>query len=129
VESIRCEAPGIQVVAWGSSLDLHVVMDLMHLCIREYLCCPFRQNELLDAVARCRTALQETPPLFRSTHEVFTFVPAKPGVGCSTLALNMSAAMANDCGKRTLLADFDLTSGMQRFMVGLGDGFSVIDAV
>jgi pilus assembly protein CpaE len=129
VDIIRREAPGIHVIAWGSSLDLQVVIDLMHLGIREYLCYPFRQPELVDALARCRAALEETPLLFRSTHEVFTFVPAKPGVGSSTIALNVSAAMANDFGKRTLLADFDLTSGMQRFMSGLGQGFSVIDAM
>jgi len=129
LESIRREAPGIQVIAWGSSLDLEIVVDLMHLGIRDYLCYPFRQRELLDAVGRCRAALQETPPAFRSTPDVFTFVPAKPGVGCSTIALNVTAAIANNFGRRTLLADFDLTSGMQRFMSGLGEGFSVIDAV
>jgi pilus assembly protein CpaE len=129
VDIIRREIPGIQVIAWGSSLGLDVVIDLMHLGIREYLCYPFRQPELVDALARCRAALDETPVLFRSTHEVFTFVPAKAGVGSSTIALNVSAAMANDFGKRTLLADFDLTSGIQRFMSGLGQGFSVIDAI
>lgn len=129
LEMIRREAPGIQVIAWGSSLELPVVIDLMHLGIREYLCYPFRPSEVAEAIARCRLVLEEAPPAFRSTHEVFTFVPAKPGVGCSTIALNVCAAIANDCSKKTLLADFDLTSGMLRFMAGLGEGFSVIDAV
>jgi DNA-binding NtrC family response regulator len=75
MDSIRRDAPGTQVIAWGSSLDVHVVIDLMHLGIREYLCYPFRQRDLGDAIARCSVVLEETPPVFRSTHEVFSFVP------------------------------------------------------
>jgi hypothetical protein len=51
MDSIRRDAPGTQVIAWGSSLDVHVVIDLMHLGIREYLCYPFRQRDLGDAIA------------------------------------------------------------------------------
>jgi pilus assembly protein CpaE len=129
VDQIRKEAHGIQVIALGTSVDADVLLELMQLGIREFLCQPFEQDKVEHAIARCRAILEETPPVFRSTNEVFTFIPAKSGVGCSTIALNVGAAIANQFGKRVLLADFDLNSGMQRFLLGLGDGYSVTDAV
>ncbi|HTB12956.1 MAG TPA: AAA family ATPase, partial [Bryobacteraceae bacterium] len=51
------------------------------------------------------------------------------GVGTSTLALNVSAALARRPNTRVLLSDFDLNSGMVRFLLNLRNEYSVIDAV
>ncbi len=42
---------------------------------------------------------------------MLTFLPSKAGSGCSTVALNVAAALANDLGKRTLLMEGDRRSG------------------
>ena len=50
-------------------------------------------------------------------------------MGASTIAANVSAALARRPNTRVLLSDFDLSSGMLRFMLKLNNGFSVPDAI
>jgi pilus assembly protein CpaE len=73
--------------------------------------------------------LERTPPKHESTTQIFTFLPSKAGVGTSTLALNIAAAMAGNLKQRTLLSDFDLSSGMMRFFLKLKNNHSIIDAI
>ena len=60
---------------------------------------------------------------------MFAFLPSKAGVGASTLALNISAALARRGDGRVLLSDFDLSSGMLRFMLKLQNEYCVLDAM
>jgi Flp pilus assembly CpaE family ATPase len=50
-------------------------------------------------------------------------------VGTTTLALNISAALARGKDVSVLLSDFDLNSGMLRFLLKLKTEYSLIDAV
>jgi len=56
-------------------------------------------------------------------------LPSKAGVGTSTIAANVSAALARRPNTHVLLSDFDLSSGMLRFMLKLTNEFSVPDAL
>ena len=80
--------------------------------------------------ATVKALLERKPATHGATTQVFSFLPSKAGVGTSTLALNVSAALARRPNTRVLLSDFDLNSGMVRFLLNLrNDGYSVIDAV
>ena len=59
--------------------------------------------------------------------KVLCFLPSKPGVGASTVAINTAAALAG-AGSKVLLVDGDLTSGMVRFMLKLQNPASIRDA-
>ena len=52
----------------------------------------------------------------RHIENLIAFLPAKAGVGSSTVAMNMAAAMAA-AGKTVLLIDADLRSGVLSFML------------
>jgi pilus assembly protein CpaE len=71
----------------------------------------------------------EQRPVDHATDEIFSFLPSKAGVGASTIALNVSAALARRPNTRVLLSDFDLNSGMIRFMLKLSNTHSVLEAV
>ena len=60
---------------------------------------------------------------------IYTFLPAKPGAGATTLAVNAAAAAARLSGQRTLLLDFDFRLGMSSFLLKLQGQLSVIDAL
>jgi pilus assembly protein CpaE len=64
-----------------------------------------------------------------TSNQIFSFLPSKAGTGTSTLALNVASALARDPGGRVVLSDFDLNSGMTRFLLRLQNTFSVLDAV
>jgi Mrp family chromosome partitioning ATPase len=52
---------------------------------------------------------------------VIAFLPSKPGSGCSTVALNTAAALANDLKQRTLLVEADRRSGALSILLDVED--------
>ncbi|MBL8176238.1 MAG: hypothetical protein JNK48_16285 [Bryobacterales bacterium] len=122
--------PGLQVVALGGGCDASLLMRLMHLGLRELLYPPFDKSLFLETLARLRQQARETPAAAQETTDlVYGFLPAKAGCGCSTLAMNAAVAMGRMLEGQVLLADFDINSGIARFLLKLSSGFSVQDAL
>lgn len=49
---------------------------------------------------------------------LYCFLPAKAGGGCSTIVMNTASALAREQGKRVLVLDADLRSGIQAILLG-----------
>jgi Flp pilus assembly CpaE family ATPase len=60
---------------------------------------------------------------------VIVFLPAKAGSGASTLALNVTGALANKCAKSAVLIEADLHSGPAGMYLNLKPAHSVVDAL
>jgi pilus assembly protein CpaE len=129
VELLEAEASHVQVVAFDRRMDLAVVRESMRIGIREFLVDPFERSSVREALERLQKLLERRPAAYGATNEIFSFLPSKAGVGASTIALNVSAAMARTPDTRVLLSDFDLNSGMIRFMLKLSNTHSVMEAV
>jgi len=125
-EAVQAELPGVQVIAFGTGWQSKTLLELMRAGVREFVAIPEGLLELRNTLARVSTALERTPPAVPFTEEVLAFLPSKPGVGCSTVALNTSMALAADA--RVLLADFDLNCGVLAFMLHLDASYSLVDA-
>jgi len=117
---------GVPVVAFGRDSSQQILIELMKVGIREFVTLPFEPQALQDLADRLQDVLSKTPPSFDTTDLTFSFLPAKPGVGASTLALNVSVAMSRHT--KVFLADFDLNSGLIAFMLKIGAEFSLVDA-
>src|ERR1700736_1045265 len=128
VREIEKNTPGVQVVALGRRCDSQVLLDLMRAGIREYASLPFDRQGIKEALERIGAVLEAKPPSIACTDNVFAFLPSKAGVGTSTIALNASVALARLPDTHVLLSDFDLNSGMMRFMLKLDNGYGVTDA-
>jgi pilus assembly protein CpaE len=126
--AINEAAPGTQVIAFDHACAPNMLLDLMRAGIREFVAVPDALGELGNGLGRVMAALERTPPTIPVTEEVIAFLPAKPGVGCSTVALNTSVALAAQPGTRVLLADFDLNCGIIAFMLHLDPDRSLLDA-
>ena len=61
--------------------------------------------------------------------KVIGFLSAKGGCGATTLACHIAADLKRQTGKRVLLADLDLTSGMVGFLMKVASNYSILDAV
>lgn len=68
-----------------------------------------------ELATHVRRALEEQRP--GVSESLFSFLPAKAGCGASTVVLNTAAALAA-LGKRVLVIDADLRSGIQAVMLG-----------
>jgi pilus assembly protein CpaE len=120
---------GMQIIAIHRTCDAKLLRETMRVGVREFLAEPFERSLLMDSIDHVKTLLERRPPTHGATTQVFSFLPSKAGVGTSTLALNISASMSRRPNTRVLLSDFDLNSGMMRFLLNLRNEYSVIDAV
>ena len=120
---------GAQVVVLSDARDPQVLLESMKVGIREFLSLPLDPDRLNEAVCRITEMLERKPLAFKSTDAVFSFLPAKPGDGASTVTLNICAAIARRAHGETLLADFDLNLGMVSFLLKITNGHSVLDAL
>lgn len=120
--------PGVQQVAITRKVNPQDLIELMRVGVREFLACPFGEKELYDAYARIKDALAKRPIQSTESEFVYSFLPAKPGVGASTIAMNVAHSCSALGNCKALLADLDLNSGMQRFMLKLDNDYCLTDA-
>jgi len=125
---VEKNTPGVQLVAISRFCDPQILLEVMRAGIREFASLPFDRQTLTDALLRTKDALEKRPAELGATDQVFAFLPSKAGVGTSTIALNVSVAMSRLPNVNVLLSDFDLNSGMIRFMLKLDNGYCVTDA-
>lgn len=121
--------PGFPIITIGGPDSLNLLPDLMHLGIRDHLVPPFDGPSLADAVSAARRRLDTHPFATVRSADLYSFLPAKPGVGTSTIALSTSCAAAENLGFRTLLLDCDLAAGAIKFLLKLGNTASLVDAL
>ena len=122
--------PGLPVIGVGRDEDpLRLIPKLMHLGIREFVSSPVTQEKLKEVIASTEAQLSRHPaPLVRLA-ELNAFLPAKAGVGASTIAISTSCALADELGVRTILLDCDLAAGVTKFLLKLGTGASIVNAM
>lgn len=125
---VEKNTPGVQVVAVSRFCDPQILLEVMRAGIREFASLPFDRQTLTEGLMRLKNALDAKPPEIETTDQVFSFLPSKAGVGTSTLALNTARAMSRLPDTSVLLSDFDLNSGMMRFMMKLDNPYCVTDA-
>jgi pilus assembly protein CpaE len=121
--------PDLPIVAVGRHLELEVMPKLMHLGVREYLTLPIDVPRLAGVLDSVERQLRKHPLRLVGLGDLYTFLPAKPGVGCSTIAVSTSCALADDLGARTLLIDCDFAAGPIKFLLKMGNSSSLQDAL
>jgi pilus assembly protein CpaE len=126
---LEAELMQVQVVAVHSAATPEALREIMRLGIRESLWEPFDERAIMESLSHVKEMLDRRPSQHDVASQLFSFLPSKAGVGTSTIALNVSASLARRPDTSALLADFDLNSGMIRFMLQLQNTFSVTDAV
>ncbi len=129
IHILEVEGSPLQIVGFGRKLDPAVLRETMRAGVREFLAEPFEARTVIETLASIKAQFDKRPAVYASTNQIFTFLPSKAGVGTSTIAANVSAALARRPATHVLLADFDLSSGMLRFMLKLTNEFSVPDAL
>jgi MinD-like ATPase involved in chromosome partitioning or flagellar assembly len=79
-------------------------------------------------LARLSAHLAIHPPQVGNLGKIWAFMPAKGGVGASTIAANTIYSVAEKGSTKVLLADFDASSGVTGFAFNVEHGYSVSDA-
>jgi pilus assembly protein CpaE len=129
IQYLEKESEDAQIIGIHRASDPQVLRTMMRLGVREFATFPFEQQALSECLRHAATRLGNKPAGYEATSQIFSFLPSKAGVGTSTLALNVASAVARETKSRVLLSDFDMNSGMMRFLLKLQNTYSVLDAV
>src|SRR5215203_1122366 len=123
LSTLRRQHPTTGVVIVAARLDPMLMLEAMRAGVSEWVANPVTAADLLAAVERVsslRTAGVQG--------QVFAFIGAKGGVGTTTLAVNVAAALARASEERTLLIDLHLAYGDAAVFLGAEPRFSVVAA-
>jgi Flp pilus assembly CpaE family ATPase len=124
---VRRTYPNLPVVALYTegNLGASALLPFMRAGVREVISLPLDRQEVREVIDRLYA--MPANDAIPKTGKVLCFLPSKPGVGASTVAINTAAALARE-GSKVLLVDGDLTSGMVRFMLKLQNPASLREA-
>jgi pilus assembly protein CpaE len=125
---ITKEFPAIQQVALHSSQEPWVFRHVLSLRMRELLVSPVSPEELAHSLDQLALHLDAHPADIGSTKKFFAFLPAKGGVGASSIAANATWALTKVPETKVLLADFDMHSGSVGFLFDRDHEYSINDA-
>jgi pilus assembly protein CpaE len=125
---LDADFPAVQRVAIHSSQEPAVFRFALRLRMQELLVPPFDAAHLAQTLELVAQEIEANPAIVSSTDRFYAFVPAKAGVGASTVAANATWAFSEAPGSNILLADFDVCSGMTGFMFNVEHEFSIGDA-
>jgi pilus assembly protein CpaE len=101
-----------------------LMLEAMRAGVSEWVANPVTAADLVGAVERVSSTRA-----MGVQGQVFAFVGAKGGVGTTTLAVNVAAALARASEERTLLIDLHLAYGDAAVFLGAEPRFSVVDAL
>jgi len=118
--------PQVSVVAVRSGHTKDDLIQLMQLGIREVVSDPAHPGEVSGAYMR---ALRKIGTSRSTTGHIYAFLPAKPGAGATTIAIQTAWTAARLLGGRTLMLDFDLRLGITSFLMKLDGRHCVQDAL
>src|SRR5579872_4643363 len=121
--------PDLPIITLSTHKDETLLVKLMHFGVREHLTSPISREAIEEAVRSSQERLKIQPVAASRLADLYTFLPAKAGVGASTIALSVSCAVAEDVGARTLFVDCDLAAGAVQFLLKLGKSASIVDAL
>ncbi|MFW6068377.1 MAG: response regulator [Chloroflexota bacterium] len=142
-QAIVEHVPSTQIIIMSVQSEADYLRRAMLAGARDFLMKPFSGDELVSAIRRVNTmrpARREAPqPAVRERAEQAGRAPAPPqeakivsvyspkgGSGCSTIAVNMAVALA-DQGHRTLLIDGSFQFGDVAIMLDLKPSTSIAD--
>jgi pilus assembly protein CpaE len=128
IATLEEEAPGVQVIGISRHCDASLLLEVMRLGIREFLSLPFQTGAIHEMLLRVYETIEKRPASVHSTEEVYSFLPAKQGVGATTLAVHSAFAFGRLPDAAPLLLDFDLNSGIIGFLLRLENARSILDA-
>ncbi len=126
LREIRARAPHTKIVALHHTADAQWILESLRGGAAEFVHGPMSET-LLPALARIgQSGAENGSP--RKKGKLLAFLSAKGGCGATTVACHVAVELHRQTRSNVLMADFDLTSGLVRFLMKASGDYSVIDA-
>lgn len=111
LSSVRQEHPACVLMVLSSVADGQTILSAMRSGAREFLSLPLSANELGDAIGRLRTQSGNSGDSSPEDSRVIAVGGVSGGVGSTSIAVNLAAALAENPNRSTVLIDLDISLG------------------
>lgn len=114
--------PEVAFFVMSQVLDPNLLMDAMHIGVKEFIPLPIAENKFKTAIERLANA-------HGMSHKgkIINVVPTIGGVGSTTIACNLAALLAQR--KKTVLIDLDLVRGGVANYFDARPRYTIVDVV
>jgi len=131
IQQIAAEQPHVPVLAVSSRTDGPFILQTLRSGAKEFLNQPIVLEELLTAVQRVRSQARATPDSGPSAtlprSQVLAIAGSRGGIGCTSLAVNLGCALAQDPANNVALLDLDLALGDADVSLDLIPNYTLAD--
>jgi pilus assembly protein CpaE len=124
IVSLKRHFPQSGVVILAKALDPNSMLDAMRMGVSEWVPEPLVLDDLEIAIRRVARPLLGTV-----AGRAFAVLGGKGGVGSTTVAVNLAAALHRASGEPTLFVDLHMAHGDASVFLGVEPRFSVLDAL
>jgi pilus assembly protein CpaE len=119
ISQLNADKPDLAILAVSAKNDGQAILQALRNGAKEFLTAPVVLEEMLMALQR----LQRARPAAEGTHpssnggpikvnsQVISILGSRGGVGCTTIAVNLGASLAQDAANAVALVDLDLALG------------------
>ena len=124
IAALKRNHPATGVLLVAAKFDPALMLEAMRAGVNEFVTEPLAVGDLQAAVTRL------VGNLAPAAHgDIFAVIGAKGGVGATTIAVNVAAALAKAEHGSTLLVDLNVACGDAAVFLGAEPRFSVMDAL
>lgn len=125
LQAFKRQHPATGVLIVADRLEPALLLEAMRAGVTEVVAAPIVPSEIEAAVAR----LSAHRPVATTAGRTFAFLGAKGGVGTTTVAVNVAAALGALAPGSTLLIDLHVANGDAAVFLGVEPRFSIVDAL
>lgn len=134
IQQLTVEFPHVPILAVSGRGDGQSILQALRAGAKEFLTAPIVLEELLLAMQRLKIA-RGTPeggqsmngPAGRTESMILSVVGSRGGVGCTSLAVNLGVALAQDKAHSAALVDLDLALGDADVALDLVPDYTLAD--
>ncbi|MEE2642296.1 MAG: pilus assembly protein CpaE [Planctomycetota bacterium] len=111
LEQVRSEHSNTIMMVLSNSPDGQVILSAMRAGAREFLSLPLSATELSDAISRVRSQSSQHASSKSEETQVLAVGGVSGGVGSTSIAVNLAAALAGGVNRSVVLIDLDISLG------------------
>jgi pilus assembly protein CpaE len=117
ISHLSAQVPDLPVLAISARGDGQAILQALRSGAREFLTAPVVLEELLKALQRLQRATRSSDSrqggeaAARVESQVIAILGSRGGVGCTSVAVNLGASLAQEPGHTVALIDLDLALG------------------
>ena len=122
IQQLGTQFPQLAVIAVSSNTDARFAADLIRLGVRDFVPYPPRDGELGDVLRRIAPTVSASPRTMSSMsaqRRIICVAGTDGGAGCTTVAVNLGCALAQDPAHHVVLVDLDAFLGDAHILLDL----------